>query len=50
VGIFAMSAKMKMDVNKFFEVYLLNRPLLSTKDQFVKKLFGQIKLQNLSWK
>jgi hypothetical protein len=34
-----MSASAKVYVSRLFEVYLLDRPFLSTKDPFIKKLF-----------
>jgi hypothetical protein len=38
-----MSASVKIDVNKVFEVHLLERPYLSTKDLFYKKnLVGRL--------
>jgi hypothetical protein len=36
-----MSASVKIDANKFFKVFQSERPFLSTKDLFNKKMFGR---------
>ena len=42
-----MSAIVKIDINKFFEVYLFDRPFLSTEYLFVKNILGGKSRSNL---
>jgi hypothetical protein len=39
-----MSPRVKIYVNKSFEVYLLDRPFLCAKDLFIKKICGRVEI------